>query len=99
MMAQPAVDPQMQQIAHALQFVPFIIVFFAWRYQAGLGLYWICSTLVSIALQYTVYRDAPTGPWGQLPLLGQRSTAMPATRAVTVGSQRPGTRIRKRRRR
>jgi len=102
MMAQPAVDPQMQQMAHALQFVPFIIVFFAWRYQAGLGLYWVCSTVVSIALQYTVYRDAPTGLWGQLPLLGQRSATVSAARTVTADAQplqRSGARTRKRRRR
>ncbi len=98
MMAQPAADPQMQQIAHALQFIPFIIVYFAWRYQSGLGLYWVCSTVISIALQYTVYRDASTGPWGQLPLLGQRSPATAPT--APTGSERwrrQGRRVRRRR--
>jgi len=97
MMAQPAADPQMQQMAHALQLIPFAIVFFAWRYQAGLGLYWVCSTVVSIALQYTVYRDAPAGPWGQLPFLGQRPAVMPSARTATAGARRPRARRRKRR--
>jgi len=70
MMMQPSTDAQQQQMNQIMQFMPLMIVFFAWQYQSGLALYWVVSTLFSIALQYSVNRSSPNGPWGQLPILG-----------------------------
>ncbi len=73
MMMQPTTDPQQQQMNQIMQFMPLMIVVFAWQYQAGLAVYWVCSTIFSIALQYFVNRDSLNGPWGQLPILGNGS--------------------------
>lgn len=38
-------------------FLPFLTVIIAWRFPAGLPLYWIINTLFSIAQQYYMERD------------------------------------------
>ncbi len=54
---------QAQQIQQQmLLFMPIMIGFFAWNFQAGLALYWTISTLYQIGQQYLI-----TG-WGSLPI-------------------------------
>jgi YidC/Oxa1 family membrane protein insertase len=85
MMMQPTTDPQQQQMNQIMQFMPLMIVVFAWNYASGLAVYWVCSTLFSIGLQYFVNRDSPNGPWGQLPILG--SGGVPRFLAGLVGAR------------
>jgi YidC/Oxa1 family membrane protein insertase len=60
MMMQPTSDPQQRMTQQIMQFMPLMIIVFAVNYPSGLALYWVTSTLFSIALQYFI-----TG-WGQL---------------------------------
>jgi YidC/Oxa1 family membrane protein insertase len=60
MMMQPTSDPQQRTTQQIMQFMPLMIIVFAVNYPSGLALYWVMSTLFSIALQYFI-----TG-WGQL---------------------------------
>lgn len=63
MMMQKTTDAQQQQMNQIMQFMPLMIILFAWNYPAGLAVYWVTSTTFSIMLQYLI-----TG-WGQLPYL------------------------------
>lgn len=56
-------DPQQKMMYQMMQFLPLMVIFFGFRFPAGLALYWVTNTLVSIVLQYFV-----TG-WGTLPQL------------------------------
>ena len=65
-MAQPAKqpvtdDPQAKMMQSMVYYFPLITVFIAWSLPAGLGLYWVTTTVVQIVQQYFV-----TG-WGRLP--------------------------------
>ena len=35
-----------------MQFMPLIVVIFAWTFQAGLVLYWVISSIIAIIQQY-----------------------------------------------
>lgn len=54
MMLTRSVDPQQQMMNNLMNFMPFMIVFFALRYPSGLSLYWVTSTLIGIAIQYNI---------------------------------------------
>ena len=76
MMMNPAVnqDPQQKMMNQMMQFMPLMVIFFGFRFPAGLAIYWVTNTLVSIVQAYFI-----TG-WGSLVLL------VPALRHV--GSSR-----------
>ena len=66
LMAQPAKqpvtdDPQAKMMQSMVYYFPLITVFIAWGLPAGLGLYWVTTTLFQMVQQYFV-----TG-WGRLP--------------------------------
>ncbi len=54
-------DPQAKMMQSMVYYFPLITVFIAWGLPAGLGLYWVSTTLFQIVQQYFV-----TG-WGRLP--------------------------------
>ncbi|HEY8732659.1 MAG TPA: YidC/Oxa1 family membrane protein insertase [Candidatus Limnocylindria bacterium] len=61
-MARPkTVDPQQKMMQSMQYYFPLLTVFIAWSLPAGLGLYWVTTTLFGIVQQYFV------SGWGQLP--------------------------------
>jgi YidC/Oxa1 family membrane protein insertase len=60
MMLQPTSDPQQRQMNQIMQFLPLMIVAFAWAYPAGLALYWVTGNIFMIVMQYFI------SGWGQL---------------------------------
>lgn len=60
MMLQPSNDPQQRQMNQIMQFLPLMIVFFAWNYASGLAVYWVTSNIIMIIMQYLI------SGWGQL---------------------------------
>ena len=42
----------MATVNRVMQFMPLIVVVFAWTFQAGLVLYWVISSIISIIQQY-----------------------------------------------
>jgi hypothetical protein len=52
MMQQRNVEGQAATANRIMQFMPIIVVFFAWSFQAGLVLYWVVSSIISIIQQY-----------------------------------------------
>ena len=55
------VDPQQKMMQSMQYYFPLITVFIAWSLPAGLGLYWVTTTVFGIVQQYFV------SGWGQLP--------------------------------
>ena len=76
MMMNPAAnqDPQQKMMNQMMQFMPLMVIFFGFRFPAGLAIYWVTNTLVSIVQAYFIVG------WGSLVLL------VPGLR--NVGSQR-----------
>jgi YidC/Oxa1 family membrane protein insertase len=70
MMMQPSQDPQQKMMNQVMQFMPLMIIYFGATFPAGLGVYWVTSTLFAIVQQYFI-----TG-WGQL-LPGTRFSTPP----------------------
>ena len=60
MMLQPSSDPQQRQMNQIMQFLPLMIVVFAWSYASGLAVYWVTSNIIMIIMQYLI------SGWGQL---------------------------------
>lgn len=60
MMLQPSNDAQQRQMNQIMQFLPLMIVFFAWNYASGLAVYWVTSNIIMIIMQYLI------SGWGQL---------------------------------
>ena len=52
MMQQPDAEGQAATMNRVMQFMPIIVVIFAWTFQAGLVLYWVISSIISIVQQY-----------------------------------------------
>ncbi len=52
MMAQRGAEGQMATVNRVMQFMPLIVVVFAWTFQAGLVLYWVISSIIAIIQQY-----------------------------------------------
>ena len=52
MMQQQNVEGQAATMNRVMQFMPIIVVIFAWTFQAGLVLYWVISSIISIVQQY-----------------------------------------------
>jgi len=65
MMMNPAAnqDPQQKMMNQMMQFMPLMVVFFGFRFPAGLAVYWCTSTLVAIVQQYFI------NGWGSLATL------------------------------
>ena len=87
-MFQPRVAPknvdQQQKMMQSMQYYfPLITVFIAWSLPAGLGLYWVTTTLFGIVQQYFV------SGWGQLPrfLPFLRNIPSPADRTLAARQQ------------
>lgn len=76
MMMNPAAnqDPQQKMMNQMMQFMPLMVIFFGYRFPAGLAIYWVTNTLVSIIQAYFIVG------WGSLVLL------VPGLR--NIGSQR-----------
>ena len=60
MMLQPTSDPQQRQMNQIMQFLPIMIVVFAWSYPAGLAVYWVTGNFIMMVMQYFI------SGWGQL---------------------------------
>jgi YidC/Oxa1 family membrane protein insertase len=60
MMLNPTNDPQQRQMNQIMQFLPLLIVVFAWSYPSGLAIYWVTSNIIMMILQYFI------GGWGSL---------------------------------
>jgi YidC/Oxa1 family membrane protein insertase len=56
MMMNPAAnqDPQQKMMNQMMQFMPLMVIFFGYRFPAGLAIYWVTNTLVSIIQAYFV---------------------------------------------
>jgi YidC/Oxa1 family membrane protein insertase len=54
MMLQPSNDPQQRQMAQIMQFLPLMIVVFAWTYPSGLAVYWVTSNILMMVMQYLI---------------------------------------------
>jgi YidC/Oxa1 family membrane protein insertase len=82
--AQPkTVDPQQKMMQSMQYYFPLITVFIAWSLPAGLGLYWVTTTLFGIVQQYFV------SGWGQLPrfLPFLKNIPSPADRTLAARQQ------------
>jgi YidC/Oxa1 family membrane protein insertase len=77
------VDPQQKMMQSMQYYFPLITVFIAWNLPAGLGLYWVTTTLFGIVQQYFV------SGWGQLPrfLPFLRNIPSPADRTLAARQQ------------
>ena len=60
MMLQPTNDPQQRQMQQIMQFLPLMIVVFAWQYPSGLAVYWVTSNIIMMIMQYLI------SGWGSL---------------------------------
>ncbi|HEY8286053.1 MAG TPA: YidC/Oxa1 family membrane protein insertase [Chloroflexota bacterium] len=60
MMLQPTSDPQQRQMQQIMQFLPLMIVVFAWQYPSGLAVYWVTSNIIMMIMQYLI------SGWGSL---------------------------------
>src|SRR5438552_1693499 len=83
-MAQPkTVDPQQKMMQSMQYYFPLSTVFIAWNLPAGLGLYWVTTTLFGIVQQYFV------SGWGQLPrfLPFLKNIPSPADRTLAARQQ------------
>jgi YidC/Oxa1 family membrane protein insertase len=60
MMLQPTSDPQQRQMQQIMQFLPLMIVVFAWQYPSGLAIYWVTSNIIMMIMQYLI------SGWGSL---------------------------------
>lgn len=60
MMLQPTNDPQQRQMQQIMQFLPLMIVAFAWQYPSGLAVYWVTSNIIMMIMQYLI------SGWGSL---------------------------------
>jgi hypothetical protein len=54
MMLQPSNDPQQRQMAQIMQFLPLMIVVFAWTYPSGLAVYWVTSNCLMMIMQFLI---------------------------------------------
>ena len=52
MMVQRDAEGQAATMNRIMQFMPLIVVIFAWTFQAGLVLYWVLSSIIGIIQQY-----------------------------------------------
>ena len=52
MMATASATGQAATMNRVMQFMPLIVVVFAWTFQAGLVLYWVISSIIAIVQQY-----------------------------------------------
>jgi YidC/Oxa1 family membrane protein insertase len=77
------VDPQQKMMQSMQYYFPLITVFIAWSLPAGLGLYWVTTTLFGIVQQYFV------SGWGQLPRFVPilRRIPSPADRTLAARQQ------------
>jgi YidC/Oxa1 family membrane protein insertase len=82
--AQPKnVDPQQKMMQSMQYYFPLLTIFIAWSLPAGLGLYWVTTTLFGIVQQYFV------SGWGQLPrfLPFLKNIPSPADRTLAARQQ------------
>jgi YidC/Oxa1 family membrane protein insertase len=83
MMLQPTSDPQQRQVNQIMQFLPAMIVVFAWAYPSGLAVYWVISNFYMMALQFYIsgwgqlFTSPFTVPSGPAPSPERRPTATP----------------------
>jgi YidC/Oxa1 family membrane protein insertase len=77
------VDSQQKMMQSMQYYFPLITVFIAWNLPAGLGLYWVTTTLFGIVQQYFV------SGWGQLPrfLPFLKNIPSPADRTLAARQQ------------
>ena len=93
MMLTNSTDPQQQMMNNMMNFVPFMIVFFALRYASGLSLYWVTSTLIAIIIQYQItglgLLPRPVALLSRFGAAGRSNTRRPTPRPDRSASNRP----------
>ncbi|MBM4437441.1 MAG: membrane protein insertase YidC [Actinobacteria bacterium] len=52
MMVQKGVEGQAATMNRVMQFMPILVILFAWTFQSGLVLYWVLSSIIGIVQQY-----------------------------------------------
>jgi YidC/Oxa1 family membrane protein insertase len=83
--APKTVDPQQKMMQSMQYYFPLITVFIAWSLPAGLGLYWVTTTLFGIVQQYFV------SGWGQLPRFLPFLRRFPSPADRTLASRQQAT--------
>jgi YidC/Oxa1 family membrane protein insertase len=93
MMLQPTSDPQQRQVNQIMQFLPLMIVAFAWAYPSGLAVYWVVSNFYMMLLQYFIsgwgqlFSSPFSIPTGPAPAPERRTAAPQPRRESTVEAQ------------
>jgi YidC/Oxa1 family membrane protein insertase len=62
----PTTDPQQQQMARMMEFMPLMFLVFSFQVASGLVLYWVVSNV------YSIIQQRFTLGWGTLPYLGNK---------------------------
>jgi YidC/Oxa1 family membrane protein insertase len=65
----PTTDPQQQQMARMMEFMPLMFLVFSFQVASGLVLYWVVSNV------YSIVQQRFTLGWGTLPYLGNKEPA------------------------
>ncbi|HWE61157.1 MAG TPA: YidC/Oxa1 family membrane protein insertase [Chloroflexota bacterium] len=91
MMLQPSNDPQQRQMNQIMQFLPLMIVVFAWQYPAGLAVYWVTGNIFMVVMQYFIsgWGQLWTTPFSVPYATGGGSTAPSSARAVVPERKQP----------
>ena len=87
MMLQPTSDPQQRQMNQIMQFLPIMIVAFAWAYPSGLAVYWVTSNIIMMVMQYLIsgWGSLFTSPFS-IPFPGDPGFRPPRGVPATVGN-------------
>ena len=114
MMASRTAEGQQATVNRVMQFMPIIVVIFAWSFQAGLVLYWVISSIIAIVQQYfttgtgalipahwPIARDMTARPDAPIPakVVEDTATTEAASRSPGEGVATTPRRRRRRRRR
>ena len=84
MMQVNSTDPQQQAMSQAMQFMPIMYIFIAFRMPAGLVLYWVASNVFTLVRQSFIYG------WGSVLPAGALRLSPPLHRGLSEKSaQRP----------
>ena len=92
MMVNRDAEGQAATMNRIMQFMPIIVVIFAWTFQAGLVLYWVLSSIIGIVQQYFT-----TGTGALVPqhwpvardVLSEHRARVEAAKAATAEDEEP----------
>lgn len=105
MMASSTATGQAATMNRVMQFMPIIVVVFAWTFQAGLVVYWVISSIIAIVQQYFTTGTGKLFPahWPMArDVMGEHQAKVEAAKAKaeeTETESKPETTTRPRRRR